>query len=58
MSHCEGNIEGNLRGVMASLTPEQLNEDKVTFARHCSMKQRTIYRPGLVLDTPDTEYFG
>ena len=26
-------LEGNLRGVMASLTPEQLNEDKVTFAR-------------------------
>ena len=26
-------LEGNLRGVMASLTPEQLNEDKITFAR-------------------------
>ena len=26
-------LEGNLRGVLASLTPEQVNEDKIAFAK-------------------------
>lgn len=45
-------LEGNLRGVMASLTPEQLNEDKVTFARTLLEEaEDDLQRLGLVLDT-------
>ena len=45
-------LEGNLRGVMASLTPEQLNEDKITFARTLLEEaEDDLQRLGLVLDT-------
>ena len=45
-------LEGNLRGVMSSLTPEQLNEDKVTFARTLLEEaEDDLQRLGLVLDT-------
>ena len=36
-------LEGNLRGVMASLTPEQLNEDKITFDRR-EFRDRPLLR--------------
>ena len=45
-------LEGNLRGVMASLTPEQLNEDKVTFARTLLEEaEDDLQKLGLALDT-------
>ena len=45
-------LEGNLRGVMSSLTPEQLNEDKITFARTLLEEAEDhLQRLGLVLDT-------
>jgi len=45
-------LEGNLRGVMASLTPEQLNEDKVTFARTLLEEaEDDLQKLGLILDT-------
>ena len=45
-------LEGNLRGVMASLTPEQLNEDKVTFAKTLLEEaEDDLQKLGLVLDT-------
>ena len=45
-------LEGNLRGVMASLTPEQLNEDKLTFARTLlDEAEDDLQKLGLVLDT-------
>jgi len=45
-------LEGNLRGVMASLTPEQLNEDKVTFAKTLlDEAEDDLQKLGLVLDT-------
>lgn len=33
MSMAKETLEGNLRGVLASLTPEQVNEDKIAFSR-------------------------
>lgn len=45
-------LEGNLRGVMASLTPEELNEDKIKFAeRLVDEAEEDLGRLGLVLDT-------
>ena len=45
-------LEGNLRGVMASLTPEQLNEDKITFARTLLEEaEDDLQKLGLALDT-------
>ena len=45
-------LEGNLRGVLASLTPEQVNEDKTSFA-HTLLEEaeHDMSRMGLVLDT-------
>jgi flotillin len=45
-------LEGNLRGVLASLTPEEVNEDKVRFA-HTLVEEaeHDMSRMGLVLDT-------
>jgi flotillin len=45
-------LEGNLRGVLASLTPEEVNEDKVRFA-HMLVEEaeHDMSRMGLVLDT-------
>lgn len=45
-------LEGNLRGVLASLTPEQVNEDKISFAKNLLDEAETdLEKLGLVLDT-------
>ncbi|MEC4894783.1 MAG: flotillin family protein [Oscillatoria sp. PMC 1051.18] len=45
-------LEGNLRGVVATLTPEQLNEDRLRFAeRIASDVSRDLSKLGLHLDT-------
>lgn len=45
-------LEGNLRGVLASLTPEQVNEDKIAFARSLLEEaENDLEKLGLVLDT-------
>lgn len=44
-------LEGNLRGVLASLTPEQVNEDKITFAKTLLEEaEDDLEKLGLVLD--------
>jgi flotillin len=45
-------LEGNLRGVLASLTPEEVNEDKMRFANTLLEEaEHDMSRVGLVLDT-------
>jgi flotillin len=45
-------LEGNLRGVLASLTPEELNEDKLRFVNTLLEEaEHDMSRMGLVLDT-------
>ncbi len=45
-------LEGNLRGVLASLTPEQVNEDKVAFARTLLEEaEDDLEKLGIVLDS-------
>ena len=45
-------LEGNLRGVLAKLTPEQVNEDKLLFAEQLlDEAEHDLSRLGLVLDT-------
>ncbi len=45
-------LEGNLRGVLASLTPEEVNEDKMRFAQiFLEEAEHDMSRIGLVLDT-------
>src|SRR5580704_17898192 len=45
-------LEGNLRGVLAQLTPEQVNEDKTRFAQTLIEEaDHDMRRMGLVLDT-------
>lgn len=45
-------LEGNLRGVLATLTPEQVNEDKESFAAQLAAEaEQDFSRLGLVLDT-------
>ncbi len=45
-------LEGNLRGVLASLTPEQVNEDKVAFARSLLEEaEDDLELLGIVLDS-------
>lgn len=45
-------LEGNLRGVLAQLTPEEVNQDKTRFA-HSLLEEaeHDLHRMGLVLDT-------
>ena len=44
-------LEGNLRGVLASLTPEQVNEDKIAFAKTLLEEaEDDLEKLGLVLD--------
>ena len=44
-------LEGNLRGVLASLTPEQVNEDKIAFAKSLlDEAEDDLEKLGLVLD--------
>lgn len=45
-------LEGNLRGVVATLTPEQVNEDRLKFAeRIASDVQHDLIKLGLQIDT-------
>jgi len=45
-------LEGNLRGVLAQLTPEQVNEDKIRFAQTLIEEaEHDMSRMGLILDT-------
>jgi flotillin len=45
-------LEGNLRGVLAQLTPEQVNEDKTRFAQTLIEEAgHDMHRMGLALDT-------
>lgn len=45
-------LEGNVRGVLAQLTPEEVNEDKVRFAQNLlDEAEHDMARIGLVLDT-------
>lgn len=45
-------LEGNLRGVVSTLTPEQLNEDRLRFAAHIAEDvSRDLVKLGLQLDT-------
>jgi flotillin len=45
-------LEGNLRGVLASLTPEQVNQDKEAFAARLTEEaEHDLSNLGLVLDT-------
>jgi flotillin len=45
-------LEGNLRGVVATLTPEQLNEDRLRFAERIAQDvEDDLVRLGLHLDT-------
>lgn len=44
-------LEGNLRGVLASLTPEQVNEDKIAFAKNLlDEAEDDLEKLGLILD--------
>ncbi|MDD9934178.1 MAG: SPFH domain-containing protein [Myxococcales bacterium] len=45
-------LEGNLRGVLATLTPEEVNNDRVKFAAHLLQEaEGDLKRIGLSLDT-------
>jgi flotillin len=45
-------LEGNLRGVLAQLTPEEVNQDKIRFAEKLLEEaEHDLSRMGLVLDT-------
>jgi len=45
-------LEGNLRGVLASLTPQQVNQDKLAFVRSLQEEaEADLAKLGLVLDT-------
>lgn len=45
-------LEGNVRGVLAQLTPEQVNQDKTAFAdKLLEEAEHDMQRMGLVLDT-------
>lgn len=45
-------LEGNLRGVLSRLTPEEVNEDKIAFAEKLLEEaEHDLGRLGLVLDT-------
>ncbi|MEO1744890.1 MAG: SPFH domain-containing protein, partial [Cyanobacteria bacterium J06629_9] len=45
-------LEGNLRGVVANLTPEQVNEDRLNFAERIAEDvARDLNKLGLQLDT-------
>ncbi len=45
-------LEGNLRGVLASLTPEQVNGDKLAFAKSLLEEaEDDLEKMGLILDT-------
>jgi flotillin len=52
MSVAKETLEGNLRGVLATLTPEEVNEDKIKFAQSLlGEAEDDLRRIGLELDT-------
>jgi flotillin len=52
MSMAKDTLEGNLRGVLATLTPEELNQDKIKFAQSLLTEAEDDLRKlGLELDT-------
>jgi flotillin len=45
-------LEGHLRGVLAQMTPEEVNEDRLKFAKHLGDQAATdLQKLGLVVDT-------
>jgi flotillin len=45
-------LEGHLRGVLAKMTPEEVNEDRLTFAKHLAESaEPDLQKLGLHLDT-------
>lgn len=52
MAMAQQTLEGNLRGVLATLTPEQVNQDKEAFAAKLTEEaEHDLDKLGLVLDT-------
>ena len=52
MAIAKDTLEGNLRGVLATLTPEELNQDKIKFAQSLlSEAEDDLRKLGLELDT-------
>jgi len=52
MQIAQQTLEGNLRGVLATLTPEEVNQDKERFAQRLTEEaEHDLSRLGLVLDT-------
>jgi flotillin len=52
MKFAQDTLEGNLRGVLATLTPEEVNQDKERFAAQLAGEaEHDFSRLGLVLDT-------
>ena len=52
MAVAKETLEGNLRGVLATLTPEEVNEDKIKFAQSLLTEaEDDLRRLGLELDT-------
>ncbi len=52
MQMAKDTLEGNLRGVLATLTPEELNQDKIKFAQSLLVEaEDDLRRLGLELDT-------
>jgi flotillin len=52
MAVAKETLEGNLRGVLATLTPEEVNEDKIKFAQSLLAEaEDDLQRLGLELDT-------
>lgn len=52
MSIVKETLEGNLRGVLSTMTPEEVNQDKTTFQRNLVVEaEQDLQRLGLSLDT-------
>ncbi|TXD38457.1 flotillin family protein [Lujinxingia vulgaris] len=50
-------LEGNLRGVLATLTPEEVNDDRIKFAQSLSEEaEHDLTRIGLELDTLNIQH--
>ena len=50
-------LEGHLRGVLATMTPEQINEDRLTFAEALTEEaERDLEKLGLHLDTLNIQH--
>ena len=52
MEVAQETLEGNLRGVLATMTPEQVNDDRITFAKNLSEEaEEDLKSLGLEMDT-------